>query len=75
LHGEWPPDWSQLPDFFIHVYYNAGTEPTTRIGYVRKKAIEVSSSEPNPQWLDVKSPFNDISDARLGQIMANVQFM
>ena len=75
INGILPLDFNQIPDIFMHIYCNSGGYASNLVGYIRLPAIEVTRKKPQPEWYDVKSPFNDIRSDQLGQVLCNVQFM
>lgn len=75
LFVDFPEDFNQIPDIFVNIFCNKGMEPTTRVGYIRFAAKDVTRKAANPQWVRIKSPYNDVNASTLGQIMMNVQFL
>lgn len=39
------------------------------------KAADVARKNPNPQWMRIKSMYNDADGSKLGQALLNVQFL
>ena len=39
------------------------------------KAADVARKNPNPQWMRIKSMYNDTDGSKLGQALLNVQFL
>ena len=37
--------------------------------------MDVTSKNPKPQWLRIKTPTNDLSGGKPGQILMNVMFL
>lgn len=72
---DFPVDFDQIPDIIIDFYCNAGEEPVERVGYLRINPMDVTSKNPKPQWLRIKTPTNDMSGGKPGQILMNVMFL
>lgn len=72
MKGIFPPDFTQIPDVFIHFFCNDGNRPATRVGYIRKSALQIASKKENPQWHRIQSPYNDLNPNKLGQCLANI---
>ena len=75
LRGEFPTDFNQIPDIIINFYINEGETPTNRVGYIRMKAKDLAVKETIPQWVRIKSIYNNSSGNELGQILMNAQFL
>ena len=61
-----PTDISQVPDVIINFFAKSSAYDESRIGYLRICAADVAFKSPKPQWLRIKSPFNDQSSKHPG---------
>lgn len=75
LKGEFPTDFNQIPDIIINFFVNEGEEAKNRVGYIRMKAKDLAVKETIPQWVRIKSIYNNSSGNELGQILMNAQFL
>ena len=65
-----PHDFNQIPDIFIDIF--TGDE---RIGYLRINPKYCINVKPKPNWLRLKSPYNDTGNTSVGLLMCNIQFL